>query len=276
METTNNSNTTNNILVGADPEVFITENGEFKSAHGLIHGTKHEPTRVINGAVQVDGMALEFNIDPARTVEEFLNNIELVYGQLRAQIPQEYEFSDASTAVFDAVYFKQRSLMEKVLGCESDFNAYTLQANPSPNGNVPVRTAGGHVHIGWREPDQIDNDHFKRCADVAKACDVFLGLPSLLYDTDTERRAMYGASGCFRPKEYGVEYRTLSNAWIQSPDRVQHVFENVQNMMSREAEWGDFDYDEVIDCINTSDTQKALELIQMYNIPVIQQKQEAA
>ena len=53
------------ILVGCDPEVFVKQNGVFKSAFGLIKGDKKNPQKIRNGAVQVDGMALEFNIDPA-------------------------------------------------------------------------------------------------------------------------------------------------------------------------------------------------------------------
>ena len=57
-----------NILIGCDPEVFVKQNGVFRSAHGLIRGDKKNPQKIRSGAVQVDGMALEFNIDPARTI----------------------------------------------------------------------------------------------------------------------------------------------------------------------------------------------------------------
>jgi len=53
------------ILVGCDPELFVKKDGVLVSAHGLVQGSKEHPFRVSKGAVQVDGMALEFNIDPA-------------------------------------------------------------------------------------------------------------------------------------------------------------------------------------------------------------------
>ena len=56
------------ILVGCDPEVFVAKGGKFISAHGMIPGTKKAPHKVERGAVQVDGMALEFNIDPAASL----------------------------------------------------------------------------------------------------------------------------------------------------------------------------------------------------------------
>jgi hypothetical protein len=58
-----------------------------------------------------------------------------------------------------------------------------------------------------------------------KQLDCYLGLSSLMYDTDTKRRAMYGAAGAFRPKSYGVEYRVLSNAWLLSEERMRFVFD---------------------------------------------------
>lgn len=63
------------LLVGADPELFVSDNGKLVSCHGLLPGTKAEPHRVERGAVQVDGMAAEFNIDPAGDEETFITNL---------------------------------------------------------------------------------------------------------------------------------------------------------------------------------------------------------
>jgi hypothetical protein len=35
---------------------------------------------------------------------------------------------------------------------------------------------------------------------------------------------LYGAPGSFRPKSFGVEYRPLSNAWLNSPEIAQQVY----------------------------------------------------
>ena len=47
------------ILLGTDPEVFMKQHGKFISAHGMVEGDKENPYLVKDGAVQVDGMALE-------------------------------------------------------------------------------------------------------------------------------------------------------------------------------------------------------------------------
>ena len=45
-----------------------------------------------------------------------------------------------------------------------------------------------HIHMGFNTPltpDQIDR--------IICLCDLFLGLPSYIYDKDEERRKLYGA-----------------------------------------------------------------------------------
>jgi len=256
------------VLVGADPEVFIKKGGSFVSAFGLVQGNKTEPSPVKDGSVQVDGMALEFNINPAANVQEFVHNVESVYSQLREQVPPDYEFSDQATALFNFNYFSERSTEEVQLGCEADYNAYTGTENTKPDQKKPIRTAGGHIHIGWQEWGFLDEEHIEKCRRVVKACDFYLGLPSILYDSDTDRRSMYGQAGCFRPKTYGVEYRTLSNAWIHSTELLEFVYSSIEQMMANESSWDQMFETDIQDVINTSDTTKALELINKFNIPV--------
>src|SRR5690606_5853835 len=74
------------------------------------------------------------------------------------------------------------------------------------------RTCGGHIHIGYDSPDFIVSE------DIVHAMDTVLGLESINLDKDDRRREMYGKAGCFRVKDYGVEYRTLSNFWLQSDE----------------------------------------------------------
>lgn len=213
------------ILLGADPEIFMRKGKTFHSAHGVIQGDKKNPLKVHKGAVQVDGMALEFNIDPASNADEFVDNLTTVMGILKGMVP-DYELVPVPVANFGAEYMAAQPAEALELGCDPDFNAWENgAANPRPNGKVNFRTGAGHVHIGWgKDMDINDPDHQAACIALTKQLDYYLGIGSLMYDTDTKRRTLYGAAGAYRPKPYGMEYRVLSNAWLQSADLMRWVF----------------------------------------------------
>jgi len=214
------------ITIGCDPELFVTRDGKFRSAWGLIPGTKDEPMPVKDGAVQVDGFALEFNTDPVDNADDFVTKINSVMGQMHDMVaPKGYEFAIIPSARFNGNHFNAQPDEARELGCTPDYSAYTMAENPKPDNKTTMRTASGHVHIGFTEgADPNDEQHMIRCATLVKQLDAFLGLPSLLFDKDTKRRKMYGAAGSFRPKPYGVEYRVLSNAWLLSDARKRFVF----------------------------------------------------
>lgn len=259
------------ILVGCDPEFFVKQKGIFKSAFGLIKGDKKNPQRVNRGAVQVDGMALEFNIDPAASEDEFCVSINTVLDQMRLLVP-DHEFAMVPVATFTQEYMKTQPKEALELGCDPDFNAWSGDANPKPDGDRPFRTASGHIHIGWTNGQSIDDlGHVNVCRDVVKQMDFFLGLPSLMYDADTQRREMYGKAGCCRFKPYGVEYRTLSNAWLTDDKRKAWVFRAVQAGVAA-FEKGRCLYEkygDIQDIINNSDVAKAKAIIKYEQLEVV-------
>lgn len=264
-----------NILIGADPEIFVKKNDQFVSAHGLIKGDKKNPQKVEKGAVQVDGMALEFNIVPAGSEQEFVGNVKHVMGVLASMVP-DYQLAPVPVADFPLAYIEAQPREARELGCEPDFDAYTGYANRKPNANLPMRTASGHVHIGWTDgQDLFDLEHQAKCNAVAKQCDIMLGLSSLFYDDDVRRRSMYGKAGCVRYKPYGVEYRTLSNAWLLSEERMAWVFRTAKNAVERlisgqalflEAEELGVDIPAII---NNSDKDAAEGLIRRWNLEMV-------
>lgn len=239
--------------IGADPELFVGRDGQFVSAHGLVRGTKDQPFKVEKGAVQVDGMALEFNIDPAESAEEFQDHLDTVQAQLRSMIG-DLDFLTESSVTFDKEFMANIPYDNLVLGCEPDFNAYTRRPNPRPNEGELMRTAGGHVHVGGfftSTPESLDQ--LTLAARVAKSLDETLGVYSLFWDQDDKRRSMYGQAGCFRPKEYGMEYRTLSNKWIFKPVLVKFVFDAVAEALTNLHEGVTDFLSDAQDIINTSD-----------------------
>ena len=259
-----------NFLLGADPEVFLQKDGYFFSGFGMIKGDKRHPQKVDKGAVQVDGMALEFNIDPATCEEEFVNNVQAVMGTLQSMVP-EYQLTPTPTAHFTPEYMATQPDEALELGCEPDFCAYTGKANDKPDGNVCYRTGAGHVHIGITENKDIDDPiHKQMCDIIARELDVYLALPSLLFDEDTERRSLYGKAGCIRYKEYGLEYRVLSNKWLSSPELISWVYRSVATCL-RNLSAGvrhQDTLDNVEEIINNSDVEAAKAIIKQLGLEV--------
>lgn len=235
----------NVLLIGADPEVFCqhTGTGMFISAHDLVPGTKAMPVKVPGGAVQVDGVAAEFNVDPTDNAEEFINNINRVFktmeGMVKAQNGNLILVAEP-TAVFDRTYFESLPDEAKELGCDPDFNAWTDgKQNPMPDAARTFRTGGGHIHLGWQDPNIVFDDsaaHLYDCIEMTKQLDAVLYIPSLAWDRDRQRQMLYGKRGSFRPKPYGVEYRSLSNAWLRSPKLIEWMFGATQVAWERQEE----------------------------------------
>jgi hypothetical protein len=221
------------ITFGCDPELFvINPEGEFVTAAGLIPGTKESPYKVEHGAVQVDGMAAEFNIDPVTNFEDFDRNVTSVMKTLKKMLPKGYSLACVPSVTFSEKAWEEAPDDAKILGCTPDFNAWEGTVNPPPDGEITprFRTAAGHVHVGWTEGmDARDPDHYKYCTDLVKQLDWYLGAWSTKKDKDTERRRLYGKAGSMRFKPYGVEYRVLSNFWVRTPGARLAMWNRLQD-----------------------------------------------
>ena len=258
-----------NVMLGCDPEFFIKKNGKFVCAHGIIPGTKRNPHEIDCGAVQVDGYALEFNTFPARNPEQFCMNVSQVLAVMRKMVDKKYTFAlGTPVAHFSPEYMEAQHPEANELGCDPDYNAWSGDVNPRPNGRLPMRTAAGHIHISWIGSTSADEETKRG---VCRQMDFFLGLPSVLYDADTERRKLYGKAGAMRYKPYGVEYRTLSNAWLKNKTRMKQVATNAIIGVN-EFFNGNIIADKVGDIqeiINTSDKKAAFKIMRDFNIPSI-------
>lgn len=217
-----------NFTIGCDPEGFIFEKKRDKPvpASLFIPGTKWEPHKVDKGAVQVDGLAAEFNTDPANTIEEWEDNISSVIKQLRKFIPKTHELRFVPSVTFEPEDFDPAPDECKELGCSPDIDAWTDIVNNPPHSENPyIRVAGGHVHIGWTKDEALDDpQHILNCRDLIRQCDFFLGSWGSIMDTDTIRPQLYGKMGACRYKPYGAEYRVLSNFWVDSEDFRRDVW----------------------------------------------------
>lgn len=258
-------------LIGADPELFIKDNkGNSIPAVGIVPGDKKNPHKVSDGAVQVDGLALEFNITPSDDANVFIDRIHSVMDSLRLLVPRHMSFDISPVAHFDEAVMASLPDDAKKLGCDPDFNAWTMNPNPRPDQHPTMRTAAGHIHIGWTEGMQEgDFAHFADCAAVARQLDAYVGIPLLLIEPDSERRSMYGAAGAFRPKTYGCEYRVPSNHWLTSNELKRWIFRQARNAFYSLTDGGSvegrYDYQDII---GRNDKDAAYQVICELGLPM--------
>lgn len=250
------------VMVGADPEFFVKKDDKFISGHGFPCGSKEKPRKTGHGHVQNDGLALELNVWPAFTRTGFLQNFRGVVYDL-AEIVSQWDRNAyivaESVAPFSAEYLKKLPDHVSALGCNPDFNAYSLEANETPNKDVPFRTGAGHIHIGWTNNAE-GMEHFFKCAELVKQLDYTIGLRTLLFDSEPRRRMLYGKAGAFRAKPYGCEYRVPSNAWCQSEELAGMMFDGVHTAIEllNEGRYLDKETEGLArECIDRNDTEWA-------------------
>lgn len=256
-----------NVTLGSDPEVFLyhTDNQEYFSAVGLIKGTKKKPLQMeglpVGYAWQVDNVALEYNIPACKTLNEWLiaHNNGLEY--MRSNIPSELEILVRPSARFLSKYLENKEA--RTFGCDPDFNVWTRERNIPPDTNTTLRTCGGHISVGYEDPT-MENSEL-----IVKTMELFLGLASVVLDGDIERRDMYGKSGAFRFKNFGVEYRVLSNFWLINAEYRAWAFDQTMKAIEfiNEHEEISKEASELIPrTINTGDVDIANQIMKAYKI----------
>lgn len=225
------------IKVGCDPELFLSRGNKFISAFGLFPGTKDNPFKVERGAIQVDGLALEFNIDPANSKEEFTKNISVVLSQMNEMVRDvdpDLRLNFLPVARFDEEEFESFPEECKLLGCDPDFNVTgNMNHQPEELMWLPVRTGSGHMHLGWTEgKNPFEPEHFYDALTVARHFHGANDSPFKLNAEELERLKYYGANGAFRPKPYGVELRSSSNVWVEHEKTREQMYDFVISKMN--------------------------------------------
>lgn len=258
-----------NPMLGSDPEVFLfnLELDMVYPALDLLGGSKENPRPLETEGyfVQEDNVLAEFNIPPASTRTEFVENIVTGKTLLQSVLP------DGFIPVVKASHrFKGSQLNDpraQVFGCTPDYNAWlgleVENKSPDPSKDPLLRSAGGHILLGYDNPSKETNVRFVRL------CDALLGVPSVLLDADVERRKLYGKAGAFRHKKFGVEYRTLSSFWLGDDNLTGWVWDqamravyliNVGNYTLLEHEAF------IVDTINTANVKNAEQFVKQFEI----------
>ena len=215
--------------IGTDIEVFLQKDGEFISAIPYTEGTKNKPVPLPSeGFVSYDNVALEFGVPPATNGPGLVNYIGATLKDLYDYLPEGIEMAFVPSADFPVTELEHEEA--KRFGCSPDFNAWTNEVNKIDSCEAAVsvfRTCGAHVHV--RDTENSEYPFLSTRTGKQHMCmamDIMLGIPCTLLDNSPaaiNRRQLYGKAGCYRETPGGMEYRSLSNFWCQSPSLVQLI-----------------------------------------------------
>ncbi len=251
--------------LGADPEIFLqTIEGQLTSVIGKVGGTKWRPLPIkglANGfTLQEDNVALEFGIPPAKDAEEYVAFINQVKSAGLDAL-KGLRYSNLSCAIFPESEMEHPKAHE--FGCEPDYNAWTGKVNLKPQPPHPfMRSAGGHIHVETWLPKKP----------AVQAMDLFVSVPAVLMDKGHERKQLYGKAGAYRPKSYGLEYRTPSNFWIFDDKLIRWVWRQTEKAMQftrKGHRLTGADADNVVSAVNENNRDKALALISKFSLDLV-------
>ena len=251
------------VTLGADPELFLRDfSGKLISAIGKFGGTKQQPKpmeKLPNFFIQEDNVAVEFNVPPTNDRRTFMNNIVKALDHIEKQAHKlKLELAIIPSGEFSVDQLQHP--LAKRFGCDADFNVWTLNQNPQPkSANKNLRSAGAHVHIAY-------NKDFVK---LGRSCDLFAGCPSIIFDSDMQRRLLYGKAGACRKKPYGLEYRVLSNFWLTKPRLTAMIFNQIcqaLNFVMSDKQIDEKDHETIITCINNADKNALRYLTRKYDL----------
>ena len=253
---------------GSDPELFLvnTKTKKVVSAIDLIPGSKQEPFKegLPKGfGVQTDNILAEFNIPAVTNEEEFVNCIEFMKNFIRNKAKEANEDYDILCKASSKVPAKElKHPQAKEFGCDPDFCIYTVGPNEvGKAARTNLRSAGFHIHVGY------PNNNIDQSLEMLRYIDAYVGIPSVLYDKDIERRNLYGKAGCFRLQPYGFEYRTLSSFWIADESRLRFIWKQlIYALYNYEHRNYLPNSSDVQDAINNNNLELAKELITNYKL----------
>jgi hypothetical protein len=246
------------ITNGADPEVFVVDAaGEVIPAFTFLRDKR------ANYRVYWDGFQAEFQVAPGACMNGQMD--DTYYKLLAIQNAARKSFPGACLTIRNVVEIPFDTLLTSkeehvALGCGASFNAYDLCGEPIANPRLlRERFAGGHIHAGL-----IPKPLPAKAQQIVKAIDAIAAVPTVAMFEKLDnpiRRRYYGLPGEYRLPVHGLEYRTLSNAWLCHPAIGQFTRELVRLALKigQMGTEGMFEYEEaaVVKCIIDHDVDYA-------------------
>lgn len=207
------------LSLGSDPELILTDSsGSPVSAVGLFE-------RTASARLYPDNVLAEFSHKPV-PMHRFASHITTVMSELSSTLSAKglsYTVGQCQATYSD----DQLSVPEAhAIGCSPFSNAYNLGVNSVPRPYTDNnRYAGGHLHIGY--DTETLPPHL-----LVQLLDEHL-LPLDPNHGKTARSDFYGAPGSYRQKPYGLEYRSLSNWWLDCPELIVAKLTEIEQLVNK-------------------------------------------
>jgi hypothetical protein len=223
---------------GSDPEFMLTKDGRFFSAIGVVKGTKSKRIQRNGHEFYYDNVLAECAVKPARNKDEAIKHVGSAL-KTYAELVSPYRLKCQASLEYPENQLKHRHAFKA--GCAEEDCAYTLKTFRTEEDTFKItrlRSAGGHIHIGHEFPQQS----LLNCYALARMLDLFVGIPSIFLDQDKTsplRKKLYGSPGRFRRPEHGLEYRSMGNFWLSSPELVGVIYDLVEFTVEFTANGGD-------------------------------------
>jgi hypothetical protein len=234
-----------NPTFGSDFEMAVLDSSskKIKPVCMLLGGTKNQPEPIGKDCYkQEDGPMAEFNIKPVTTLKNWRYYFKYCIQEGNKFLAKSgNELIAISSHTFEDSELNQHNL--RILGCSESLCAYSVVPN-NPCGKTNLRTTGVHIQIGFDYRCPKTNELFDRDKAnlLAKYFDTYMGIPSILLDTDSERRKLYGKAGDFRfgskwceEKDKRInlfEYRSLGGGLLSNPKNIDWLFKSTKKVVS--------------------------------------------
>lgn len=247
--------TKDKLTIGADPEFIMCKRG---TEEIILFSSEHttERYKLSEAAVGADYGLLEMRTpvftkpeELVKYMRESLHDFKEQYKKLDILEKEAVEFNHARQRIREqidnanidygyGVNFHVKG--SEIWGANSDASIedmeimnYTLSAYGKPMFNKPnpdIFSAGGHIHVGGAYIKMLSFGQLK--ALIRK---IDQTVRPLCEAVETEagklRREIYGFPGEFRLKQYGFEYRSLSNAifWEENLEVLSQILTIITN-----------------------------------------------
>lgn len=267
--------------IGSDPEIFgFMDDDTVVPAFAYLPSRKDAEKSLPvkyradrDGMIFWDGWQAEATIPPTNCHEVFVWNLRKQFVTMLQKLNEftlkKYQM-EAGLSPFPSIILKESTLRNApqkyvTFGCSPSRNVYTEQM-PTLNGReIPLRTAGFHLHY------EIPDGYKHIIPNVVRGLDSFMSLiaVALLRDIDDPaRRQYYGQAGEYRLPKHGMEYRTLSSAALCHPAITHLLIDLGRVPLSMEscednlwAKYWDVNLEDVREIINECCVEAAVEIL---------------